>query len=415
MPTAYPVALDVLNNPSASDSLDTPGVFHDVQHSDANDAIEAIQAKIGVDGSAIVTTLDYLVKKSNVVISPAAATVPWTVRGAAGQTADLQRWQSSASVNLVRITGTGDVLVAAPGRLAVGGAVLASTGVSIYADGVAVVPLRLRGFAGQTAALQEWQDSAGAVVALVRPDGNVGATLLSTLANTGPYLSPTATTMIHFNRTTVTNVPLTVRGMAGQTGDLQRWEDSAAAILARISSAGGGVFQGFNGLGTAFDSYLGGGAAVATATLTVNAGAAARIPVIVKGAASQSGNLQQWRSSADAVLASVSSAGVFTFPAAQYGTVVAQTTYGAASTSGVSALIARADHAHGTPPQGITGIAARRNSGTATTPRPQYNFIEGTGIALAVVDDAGGGEVEITVSTAGALGELDPLLYMGGF
>ena len=31
------------------------------QHADANDAIEALQAKVGVDGSAVTTSLDYKV------------------------------------------------------------------------------------------------------------------------------------------------------------------------------------------------------------------------------------------------------------------------------------------------------------------------------------------------------------------
>jgi len=43
MATNYPGALDALANPSATDSLDTPGVEHDVQHANANDAIEALQ------------------------------------------------------------------------------------------------------------------------------------------------------------------------------------------------------------------------------------------------------------------------------------------------------------------------------------------------------------------------------------
>lgn len=46
MTTAYPVALDAFGNPLASDPLSAPP--HHAQHADANDAIEAIEAKIGI-------------------------------------------------------------------------------------------------------------------------------------------------------------------------------------------------------------------------------------------------------------------------------------------------------------------------------------------------------------------------------
>ncbi len=52
MTTAFPNGLDAFTNPGPTDNLDTAGVFHDVQHSDENDAIEAIEAKVGINGSA---------------------------------------------------------------------------------------------------------------------------------------------------------------------------------------------------------------------------------------------------------------------------------------------------------------------------------------------------------------------------
>ena len=59
MATNFPASLDTLTNPSATDTLDSPP--HDEQHADANDAIEALQAKVGVDSSAVTTSLDYRV------------------------------------------------------------------------------------------------------------------------------------------------------------------------------------------------------------------------------------------------------------------------------------------------------------------------------------------------------------------
>lgn len=43
MPIVFPANLDAFTNPSAANNLNTAGVLHDVQHSDANDAIEAIE------------------------------------------------------------------------------------------------------------------------------------------------------------------------------------------------------------------------------------------------------------------------------------------------------------------------------------------------------------------------------------
>jgi len=49
MATNYPNSLDVLNNPSSTDRLDSPTVPHHEQHSNANDAIEALQTVLGVN------------------------------------------------------------------------------------------------------------------------------------------------------------------------------------------------------------------------------------------------------------------------------------------------------------------------------------------------------------------------------
>ena len=57
MATNFPTSLDTLTNPLATDTLDSPP--HDTQHADANDAIEALEAKVGVNSSAVATSHDY--------------------------------------------------------------------------------------------------------------------------------------------------------------------------------------------------------------------------------------------------------------------------------------------------------------------------------------------------------------------
>jgi hypothetical protein len=49
MATNFPTSLDNFTNPTANDSLNIPS--HSLQHANANDAIEAIEAKLGVGSS----------------------------------------------------------------------------------------------------------------------------------------------------------------------------------------------------------------------------------------------------------------------------------------------------------------------------------------------------------------------------
>lgn len=51
MTTAYPAALDALSNPTGTTTQDQVGFLHADQHANANDAIEAIEAKIGTGAS----------------------------------------------------------------------------------------------------------------------------------------------------------------------------------------------------------------------------------------------------------------------------------------------------------------------------------------------------------------------------
>jgi len=57
--TNFPASLDSLTNPSSSDSLNSPS--HSAQHANVNDAVEALQVKVGADSSAVTSSLDYKV------------------------------------------------------------------------------------------------------------------------------------------------------------------------------------------------------------------------------------------------------------------------------------------------------------------------------------------------------------------
>lgn len=59
MAISFPASLDTLTNPSSGDQLSSVTVPHATQHADANDAIEALEAKVGINGSAVTTSHDY--------------------------------------------------------------------------------------------------------------------------------------------------------------------------------------------------------------------------------------------------------------------------------------------------------------------------------------------------------------------
>jgi len=60
MATTFPEEIDSFLNPQPADSV--AAVSHAAQHSDANDAIEALQQKVGVDNSTDTTSLDYKIR-----------------------------------------------------------------------------------------------------------------------------------------------------------------------------------------------------------------------------------------------------------------------------------------------------------------------------------------------------------------
>jgi hypothetical protein len=59
MATSFPSGLDSFVNPSASDALDSGVVPHAAQHANANDAIEAIETKLGIGAGTIGTWTDF--------------------------------------------------------------------------------------------------------------------------------------------------------------------------------------------------------------------------------------------------------------------------------------------------------------------------------------------------------------------
>jgi hypothetical protein len=59
--TSFPATLDTFQNPNAATTMDAAGFEHDAQHANLNDAVAALQAKVGANASADTSSLDYKV------------------------------------------------------------------------------------------------------------------------------------------------------------------------------------------------------------------------------------------------------------------------------------------------------------------------------------------------------------------
>jgi hypothetical protein len=110
MATNFPTSLDSLTNPNSTDQLNSPS--HSAQHTNANDAIEALQAKVGINGSAITTSHDYKISQLEAAITS----------GVSGTKLIYQEVRNQSGSNLakgtaVRVTGSdgasGKLLIAA--------------------------------------------------------------------------------------------------------------------------------------------------------------------------------------------------------------------------------------------------------------------------------------------------------------
>lgn len=89
MSTNFPIAKDNLTNPTATSS--TSLISHASQHANANDAIEALQTKVGVNNSTDVNSLDYKVRH---ITLPVAGTdfIAFSEKGLAGGVATLDSY-----------------------------------------------------------------------------------------------------------------------------------------------------------------------------------------------------------------------------------------------------------------------------------------------------------------------------------
>ena len=118
-----------------------------------------------------------------------------------------------------------------------------------------------RNSASQTANLQEWQNESGGILAQLNIYGEMYLGLLGTNYQMRSYSGGAAL------------VPMTVRGAASQTANLQEWQNSAAQVLSRIEADGsikGAALGTLNSFTLLQEANSGGNLRLTRATAAVN-------------------------------------------------------------------------------------------------------------------------------------------------
>lgn len=153
---------DYTTQPIPDDSIE--GNFRSL-----NIAVSAIQSQL--------SNLSYVqlvsqTSSPNIVTGQSITTVPLTIRSIASQTAALQQWQNSSSVNVASISTGGFANFA--GYLSVGTTTqVTTTGLNLIVGNASHRGITVRAQSAQSANLQEWQDSSGSIIARVDGIGRI--------------------------------------------------------------------------------------------------------------------------------------------------------------------------------------------------------------------------------------------------
>lgn len=309
-----------------SNTLAPTGLGVDFTASGTNAPIDhsvswAYRVRQRVNGVDLVETYKVRPTGSTSILLSKASEIGLSVKGAASQTADLLRVEDSAGTVAwavkpdMKLLGHGNASVQAGTGLFGDGNTMTLGAVRVTPRGGATgLGIVVQGAASQSGHLIDWRDSAGTSLGRVYANGTLAAPTMyadnfQARSFSGSYIELTGTTAgVGVVARDASHYALRVKGAVAQTADLLRLEDSSAALVAAVSSAGRVTAKG----GITSD---GGGLAVTGSHSSHNiafrvAGISPGHPVaVLKGATNQTADLTQWRSSTEAVVASVSPAG----------------------------------------------------------------------------------------------------------
>lgn len=100
MASQYPTALDNLINPGPNDTLNSSTVPHHQQHSDLNDAVEAVQTVLGVNpAGSHLTVKDRIISAENNILNQSVLNGLTDVTISSATNGQILRYNGSAWVN----------------------------------------------------------------------------------------------------------------------------------------------------------------------------------------------------------------------------------------------------------------------------------------------------------------------------
>jgi hypothetical protein len=284
---------------------------------------------------------------TGLIVNAAASSIGLVVKANATTPGNLTEWQSSAAALLARITSTGvietgqyvNMTTAANAGIAVGGLyriVFGTSGVGtqVSSSGASNIVLITKGATSQSGDYFQVQNSAATVLAKIDSSGNLYApTLQSTTASTATLTTNGDTGGLLIGTVATGNKGLVINGITSQTANLQEWQVAGSAVANMSSSGRLNVAQ----LGSTAS-----GKAIITVASDNNAfllstAAAGNTGLIIRGIASQTGDLLQFEDSTTTINLRVNSAGQIQAPQpAKQGLVVkAATTLTATITNAV--------------------------------------------------------------------------------
>jgi hypothetical protein len=154
------------------------------------------------------------------------------------------------------------------------------------------VPLRINAITGQTANQMEFYNASGVLSSRIAADGAYVAG-----ANSESFISG-ASFRLQIQPASAATVAATFRGASGQTADLMQWQSNTGTILSLVNSSGSFRVASIGAVAGGNAALTPGGDTNGFLLATVNAG---NKGLSIRGAASQTANLQEWQNSAGTV------------------------------------------------------------------------------------------------------------------
>jgi len=202
MATNFPTSLDNLTNPAGSDPVNNPS--HASQHANLNDAIEKLEEKVGVNNSAVTTSLDYRVKQLET--NPVASYTDEEARNAIGTALTGSGGITVTPNNVANtITVSTDNTIATKTYVDTAVTSIVNTAVLTYVpisevgqpDGVATLDINSRIPLSQLGNLVDGAplalDTLNELAAAINDDASYAATITTALGLKAPIASPTFT------------------------------------------------------------------------------------------------------------------------------------------------------------------------------------------------------------------------------